>query len=302
MKKILVISYSQSGQLKQIVDNFLIPFHDVELDNLVIKPKNPFPFPWDMKSFFDVMPESVLEETIEIETPIFKHEKYDLILFAYQPWYLSPSLPATTILKNEAFGQRLKNTPIITIIGARNMWLNSQEAIKKMISNKGGNLVANVPLIDKNPNLISVITILHWLGTGKKTKKWGIFPMPGVAEKEINESYMFGEKTFQALINNDLKNLQKEIISLNKIQINTSLLFVESRAKKLFIIWAKIIKKKGTNPKKRAFWLFVFKNYLYVALFVISPIVLTIYTLLIRPLSQKKIKNKKAYFLNVKPH
>ena len=98
MKKILVISYSQSGQLKQIVDNFLIPFHDVELDNLVIKPKNPFPFPWDMKSFFDVMPESVLEETIEIETPIFKHEKYDLILFAYQPWYLSPSLPATIIL------------------------------------------------------------------------------------------------------------------------------------------------------------------------------------------------------------
>jgi hypothetical protein len=302
MKKILVISYSQSGQLKQIVDNFLIPFHDVELENFVIKPKKTFPFPWDMNSFFDVMPESVLEETIEIEAPRFKHDKYDLILFAYQPWYLSPSLPATAILKDEIFGKRLKNTPIVTIIGARNMWLNSQEAIKKMISDKGGNLVANVPLIDRNPNLISVITILHWLGTGKKTKKWGMFPMPGVAEKEINESYMFGEKTFQALMNNDLKNLQKEIISLNKIHINTSLLFVESRAKKLFIIWAKIIKKKGTNPKKRAFWLRIFKNYLYVALFIISPIVLTIYTLLIRPLSQNQIKKNKTYFLNVKPH
>jgi hypothetical protein len=302
MKKILVISYSQSGQLKQIVDNFLIPFHDVELENFVIKPKKTFPFPWDMNSFFDVMPESVLEERIEIEAPTFKHDKYDLILFAYQPWYLSPSLPATAILKDEVFGKRLKNTPIVTIIGARNMWLNSQEAIKKMISDKGGNLVANVPLIDRNPNLISVITILHWLGTGKKTKKWGIFPMPGVAEKEINESYMFGEKTFQALMNNDLKNLQKEIISLNKIHINTSLLFVESRAKKLFIIWAKIIKKKGTNPKKRALWLRIFKNYLYVALFIISPIILTIYTLLIRPLSQNQIKKNKTYFLNVKPH
>jgi len=298
MKKVLVVSYSQSGQLTQIVDNFLLPFHDVELEYLVIKPKNNFPFPWDMKSFFEVMPESVLEETIEIEAPIFKHDKYDLILFAYQPWYLSPSLPATAILKDEAFGKRVQNTPIVTIIGARNMWLNSQEAIKKLISNKEGNLVANVPLIDKSPNLISVITILHWLGTGEKTKKWGIFPMPGVAEKEINESYMFGEKTYQALMNNDLKNLQREILKLNKIHINTSLLFVESRAKKLFVIWANIIKKKGTTPKKRALWLSIFKNYLYVALFVVSPIVLTIYTLLIRPLSQKQIKKNKRYFLN----
>lgn len=299
MRRILIVYYSQSGQLKQIIDSFLIPFRDIEIEYLVVDPKYPFPFPWDSKSFFDVMPESVLEEAIEISTPKFKHNKYDLILFAYQPWFLSPSLPATAILKNTEFGKRLKDTPIITILGARNMWLNGQESVKQIIREKGGRLVGNIPLIDRNFNLISVITIVHWLGTGKKTKKWGVFPLPGVAEKDINESYMFGEKAFRALMNNHFGDLQKEILSLNKIKINTSLLFIESRAKKLFLVWAKFIKKKGTNARKRESLLFFFRIYLYLALFLISPVVLTIYTLLIRPLTQKQIKRKKDYFLNI---
>ena len=300
MKKVLVISFSQSGQLTQIVDNFLTPFKDVEFDNIIIEPKKPFPFPWDTKSFYDVMPETILEEPIEIIPPTFKHDNYDLIVFGYQPWYLSPSMPATAILKNEQFCAVLKDTPIITVLGCRNMWLNAQESVKLLIKNAGGNLVANVPLIDKTFNLISVVTIVHWLGTGKKTKKWGIFPLPGVSEKDINESYFFGEVAFNALQKNDFTNLQENILALNKIQINTSILFIESRAKKLFRIWAKTIKKKGTTPKKRAIWLVVFRNYLYVALFIVAPIILTVYTLVFRPLTYGSIKRKKEYFRSVK--
>ena len=117
-------------------------------------------------------------------------------------------------------------------------------------------------IIDKNFNLISVITIVHWLGTGKKTKKWGIFPFPGVAQKDIDDSYLFGEKAFKALEKNSFDDLQNDILGLNKIQINTSILFIESRAKKLFRVWANIIKKKGSTPKKREFWLIVFRSYL----------------------------------------
>ena len=297
MKKLLVVYYSQSGQLKQIVERFLIPFSGVDVETFVIQPKNPFPFPWDTSSFFNVMPESVLEEPIAIDAPKFKYEKYDLILFAYQPWYLSPSLPATAILKHKAFQKRLNNTPVITLIGSRNMWLNAQEAVKALIHNAGGHLVGNIPLIDKTHNLISVITILHWLKTGKKTKKWGLFPLPGVAENDINETYKFGEKAYEALQNNCFDDLQKTIIDLNKIQINTSLLFIESRAKKIFNIWAITIKRRGTTPKKRKLWLSFFRYYLSFALFVVSPILLIIYTLTIRPLTQKRIKSKKTYFL-----
>jgi len=300
MKKVLVVGYSQSGQLTQIIDNFLTPFKDVEIDNIQIEPVNPFPFPWDTKSFYDVMPETVLEDPIEIKSPQFKHDNYDLIILGYQPWYLSPSMPATAILKNEAFCSRLKNTPIITILGCRNMWLNAQESVKLLIQNAGGKLVANIPLVDKTFNLISVITIVHWLGTGKKTKKWGIFPIPGVSEQDINESYLFGEIAFKALNESLYDNLQENILKLNKIKINTSILFIELRAKKLFRIWANTIKRKGITLKKRAMWLKIFRSYLYFALFIVSPIVLTIYTLLFRPFTIAGIKRKKEYFRSVK--
>ncbi|MGB0886640.1 MAG: hypothetical protein ACPGSL_00845 [Vicingaceae bacterium] len=300
MKKILVVSYSQSGQLADIVANFLIPFKNADIDFVEIEPVTPFPFPWDTKSFYDVMPETVLEEPIAIKAPTFKHSNYDLIVFGYQPWYLSPAMPATAMLKNSEFCKRLKNTPIITLLGARNMWLNAQESIKALIKNANGLLVGNVPLIDKTFNLISVITIVHWLGTGKKTKKWGIFPLPGVAQKDIEETTTFGVIAEKALQKEDFSNLQNDIIALNKIQINTSILFIESRAKKLFKIWANTIKKKGTTPKKRATWLMIFRNYLYFALFIVSPVVLTIYTILFRPLTLGQIKRKKEYFCSVK--
>lgn len=302
MKKVLIVSFSQTGQLDEIVDNFLIPFKaiNVDIDRVNVEPKTPFPFPWDTKSFYDVMPETVLEEEIEIKSPKFKHNEYDLIVLGYQPWYLSPSLPTTAILKNKQFCALIKNKPIITIIGARNMWLNAQESVKLLINNAGGNLVANIPLIDKTTNLISVITIVYWLSTGKKDKKWGVFPLPGISEKDINESYLFGEIVLKSLQVNDYNNLQKNILQLNKIYINTSILFIESRAKMLFKIWAKIIKKNGTTPKKRVLWLSVYRYYLYFALFVVSPIILSIYTLLFRPLSHLKIQKKKEYFYTIK--
>jgi len=300
MKKILVVSFSQSGQLHQIVDNFLIPFKDFDIDKVEVKPIKPFPFPWDTTSFYDVMPETVLEEPIAIENPVFKYDDYDLIIFAYQPWYLSPSMPATAILKNEAFRNKLKGTPVITLIGARNMWLNAQESVKIMLADAGANLVANIPLVDKTHNLISVITIVYWLSTGKKDRKWGVFPFPGVAQQEIDESYLFGEKVLEKFKDNNFEGLQENILSLNKIKINTNILFIESRAKKLFNIWAKTIKKKGTTPGKRALWLKIYRTYLYFALFVVSPIVLTIYTVIFRPLSTRSIQKKKAYFCALK--
>ena len=300
MKKILAVSFSQSGQLTSIVDNFLSAFKNVDIDRITIEPTKPFPFPWDTTSFYDAMPETVLEEPIKINTPPFKHDNYDLIVFGYQPWFLSPSMPATAVLKNEQFCKRLKDTPIITLLGARNMWLNAQESVKQLIQDSGGKLVGNIPLIDKTFNLISVITIVHWLSTGKKTKKWGFLPLPGVSDQDIDETSLFGEIAEKSLQTDDFTDLQKKFLGLNKIHINTSILFIESRAKTLFKIWANTIKKKGTTPKKRATWLMIFRNYLYFALFIVSPIVLTIYTILIRPISLGKIKRKKEYFCSVK--
>ena len=52
-KNILIVYYSQSGQLKSIAENFIAPFQskDYEIEWLQIKLKNDFPFPWSGKAF-----------------------------------------------------------------------------------------------------------------------------------------------------------------------------------------------------------------------------------------------------------
>jgi len=300
MKKVLVISFSQSGQLDQIIDNFLIPFNNVEIDRVEIEPKTPFPFPWKDEAFYGIFPDTVLEKPIELVPPKFKYDSYDFIVLGYQPWFLSPSLPTTAIFHNEKFCSLVKNKPIMTIIGSRNMWLNAQESVKKFIKKAEGNLVANIPLDDKTFNLISAITIVYWMTTGKKDRKWGIFPRPGVSDKDITEMNLFGDVVIDAVQNNNYENLQENILKLNKIQIRTNLLHIESSAKSKFYLWANTIIKKGTTPKRRIKWQRFFKYYVNFALFVVSPIKLIIFNLLIRPLTISDIKRKKEYFRSVK--
>ena len=299
MKKILVINFSQTGQLDEIINTFLKPFNNHDIDRIHIKVTNPFPFPWNSQDFFNLMPETVLEESTEIDPINFKYEKYDLIILGYQPWFLSPSLPTIALFKNKEFGKLLKGTPIITIIGARNMWINAQERIKHLIHDAGGKLIANIPFVDQTTNLVSVITISHWMFSGKKEKKWNIFPYPGISKKDIASAFLFGEIVINAIRKNDYEDLQEAILKLNKIKIKTNILFIESKAKRIFTLWAKQIKKHKKNSLMRNTLIKLFKYYLFFALFFISPILLTLYTIFIVPFNLTNIDKKKKYFCSV---
>lgn len=61
MKKTLVIYYSQTGQLKEISDNLLLPFKEeegYEVDYYAIQPEKDYPFPWNGEEFYNAFPES----------------------------------------------------------------------------------------------------------------------------------------------------------------------------------------------------------------------------------------------------
>ncbi|SEJ71785.1 hypothetical protein SAMN05216327_11722 [Dyadobacter sp. SG02] len=300
MKNILVVNYSQSGQLNEIIDQFLTPFQPETVERLEIFPANPFVFPWTSDEFFDKMPECVQEDVIELQPLHFGAERYDLIVLGYQPWFLSPSLPITSLLHNPGFKARaMGGTPVVTVIGGRNMWLNSQESIKKLIADAGGKLVGNIPLMDRVSNLVSAVTILHWMLTGRKDRKWGIFPKPGVSDEDIQSASRFGTIVKKAYDSKEYAGLQKEIMATGLINIPTDILFIEGRAKKLFRIWANLIKTKGTTPEKRKRLVGFFKYYLLVALFMVAPVLVTVYRLLVAPLTANAIKKKKEYFCGV---
>ena len=299
MMKVLCIHFSQSGQLTEIVHNFSSELKNVEIEYVNYNVKNQFPFPWTTPVFFNCMPECVMEVPIPIKEIDYSSQKYDLIILGYQPWFLSPSLPTTSLLKDEKFRQIMKDTPIVTVIGSRNMWLNSQESVKNMIANAGGILVGNVALADKVSNLVSVLTIFHWMLTGTKTRKWGFLPKPGVSDEDIANVSIYGKLLNSSIEQNSLDTYQEKIISNGGTSVPTNILFIEGKAKKIFLVWAKLILKKAQNGK-RSFWVNAFKYYLLFVLFVVSPILLFFYFIFIWPFTQVQLKKRKQYFQGVK--
>lgn len=295
-KKVLVLHYSQTGQLTNIVESFLSGFTAAEImvEQVFIQPKNDFPFPWKSDSFFATMPDSVLLKGCEIVLPEFTSKKYDLVVLAYQPWFLSPSIPVTGALLHSNVQAVLQNTPVVTIIGARNMWLNAQQKIKHLLKQANAVLVGNIALVDKAPNLISVLTVMRWMFKGKKeATKW--LPASGVSNQDIAQMKIFGIIVQQHLMNRNLLNLQQAIIQNKGVEVDENLMFVEQRAGKLFAIWANFINKKSN----KTFWSSVFKWYLIIAIFVVAPIVLSVYSLIFKPFLFKSIHKQKDYYLNV---
>ena len=296
--KVLVVSYSQSGQLDQIVKNFILPIQNAEIEYIRYSPKIPFPFPWNSEAFFDAMPESVLEVPVELNKVTYKYSAYDLIIFAYQPWFLSPSIPASSLLQDCEFLSRLRNTSVITLIGSRNMWLNSQEAVKARIAEAGGNIIGNLPFVDRTQNQISAITILHWMLKGRKTKKYNIFPKPGVSDKDILSAKHYGQILNDAIQKKDLTNLQLQFLNDRHFTIPTDILFIEERAKRLFRIWTQLIVKYGkSSPILRKWLLKAFKYYLIFALFVVAPFVVSGYKIFIVPFILKRLNRRKQVYL-----
>ena len=61
LKRVLVVDYSQTGQLSEIAAQLIGPLreggHVVHRETLV--PVEPFPFPWPIVDFVDAMPECV---------------------------------------------------------------------------------------------------------------------------------------------------------------------------------------------------------------------------------------------------
>src|SRR6266581_2026775 len=142
MKRVLVVHFSQTGQLARVARRLVSPLAeagDVELVEEVLRPHQPYPFPWPAWRFLDVMPETVLLEPPELEPlSVRAEEPFDLIILAYQVWYLAPSGPITAFLKSEAGKRLLRGRPVVTVIACRNMWLVAQETVKQLIQGAGG--------------------------------------------------------------------------------------------------------------------------------------------------------------------
>lgn len=297
-KKILVISYSQTGQLTNLVNNFTKPLQnnpEIELFYKNIKPKKPYPFPWDLMTFMDTFPESVHLEPCEIEDFEEDENDYDLIILSYQVWFLSPSIPITSFLKSNWAKKKLKNKPVITLIGCRNMWVMAQEKMKQMLIELDAKLIDNVVLIDKGNSLETFITTPRWMLTGKKDSIFGL-STAGIDEDEIKKSQRFGKALFEALKNDKEKENKSLLEGLKAVNVDIKLIKSEKIATKSFMVWGKLIKKLGKPGSiERKPIVMLYLLFLLLMIVTVVPINMVLQSIL-RVINKDSINKQKEFY------
>jgi hypothetical protein len=246
VKKVLILYYSQSGQLKNVLDNFITPMqqdNNISCDYKAIVPKKAYPYPWKYYAFFDVFPESVYLNGSEVET-VECETQYDLIILGYTVWFLSPSLPITGFLQSAQAKTLFDNTPVITVIACRDMWITAQEKMKSLLGDVNAHLIDNVVLSDQGKSIHSFVTTPRWMLSGKKNAFW-FFPKAGVAEQEMQETSRFGKRLCSALAKDLETKKQPLLTKLGAVNVVGKLIATERIAHRSFLIWSKLIKKSG---------------------------------------------------------
>ncbi|MFS4454864.1 dialkylrecorsinol condensing enzyme DarA [Maribacter sp. 2304DJ31-5] len=303
MKEVLIIYYSQTGQLLTILENMAkkIEGDGIQISYYEIIPEPNYGFPWKQRGFYDSFPESFLQipSGFKAPSPTVLKKKYDLVILGYQVWYLTPSIPVNSFLKSEYAKELLQDTPVVTVLACRNMWIQAQEKMKRLLKSAEAQLVGHIALVDRHINHISVITISHWMFSGRKDRYLGIFPKPGVSDKDIEDAKRFGTPIKEALLNTDYSGLQQKIIERKGVKINPFLVLTDKRGNVLFSKWANhIIKKGGPGEPERLKWIGFFRYYLLFAIWIIAPIVFVVFLLTYFP-SYGKRKKEKAYYSSV---
>lgn len=296
MIRILVLHYSQTGQLTRAVKSLLSPLAnrpDVEIVWQNLEPVEPFPFPWGFFRFFDTFPECVHLDPPPIRPVAFgPTARFDLVVLSYQVWFLSPSLPVTAFLKSEA-ARVLRDTPVITFIACRNMWLSAQEKMKGLLRDLGARLIDNVVLVDQGPPWATFITTPRWVLTGKKNGFWGIFPPAGVSAAEIAAAARFGRALADALPL--LQSAQGPLLSgLGAVKVIPGYITGEKIAHRSFRLWGKLLRAIGKpgNPLRRLV-LVVYIVFLVAMILTVMPLSIIMRALL-RPLLRKRLEAEVA--------
>ena len=300
MRKVLVIHYSQTGQLTNIADSIVAPLQadgEIIVEYLNVKPSTPYPFPWPFLTFFHIFPECVkmTPQPIELVTPA--HTDYDLVILTYQVWFLSPSLPISSFMQSEQAIKLLNNKPVITVIGCRGMWLSAQEKMKLLLKNVNAKLIDNVVLSDECGSGFSFLATPLWMFSGKK-KSVSWVPAAGVAEHEIKAASRFGIAIKNAL--NALsaeQTLQQPVLKgLGAVKVNERFIASERVGQHSFRIWSKILSALGPmHSTRRSCGLLIYVLFLLTLIITVVPITALIKKL-IAPLTRKRIAKQKAYF------
>ena len=186
-RRAVVYLYTQTGQLREVADALTAPLAACGWDIrwVEVQPRIAFPFPWPIRRFFGVFPAAVDPEAlVELVEPVggFVTQPEELVILAYQVWYLAPSLPIRSLLK--AHPEAVRNQRVVSLIACRNMWYSAAIEVSGLLRYAGARGVDVVAATDTRRQSTTLVTTLRWLLTGRREPfLW--FGRAGVGDAEL---------------------------------------------------------------------------------------------------------------------
>ena len=295
--RILVLYYSQSGDVHRSIESFIKPLRKpgVTLRIAPILPQETYPFPWkNVFRFFSILPECVVGDPPEITEPNWpEDERFDLIILGYQVWFLSPSLPVQGFF-NCGHSKVLNGTKVITLTVSRNMWHSASETMKRLLAKAGAVHVDNVAVVHQGPAWATFLTTTRLLIFGKRDRLLGIFPPAGILEEDFQVVERLGTAVSEQLDRVHEPDSQPFLRDRNAAPINRHYLLPEFIGWYLFSAWAHLLRFLGRGAKwLRAIGLLCFVPFL-VGMIVIGIPLVIIGRLLFYPLVNKFVQSHEA--------
>ncbi len=296
MYRVLVLGYSQTGDVSTATESFIRALErpDVTLVKECIRPEEPYPYPWrSIGKFFDVLPECLLGIAPGIESVHFDPDAdFDLVILAYQVWFLSPSLPIQGFLQSES-ARVLRDKKVITLSASRNMWNSASEKMKQLLTELGAVHIDNIVVTHQGPAWATFVSTPRALLFGKKEPLWGIFPAAGLDAATLNKLERFGEVLASRL--SQLKSTTQGILrDLDVVTVEKRYVVPELLGWYCFASWARLIHFAGRGGSVvRRLAVYAFVGFLLFAILVGLPI-----TIIISALLRPVIHNPVASYVN----
>ena len=301
MKRVLVLYFSQTGQLRDIVRSTIAPLEasaDIDVTLVELKPPTPYPFPWNFFRFFNTFPETVYEDVEPFEPPeLVDAEPFDLVILSYQVWFLSPSLPTTAFLKSETAKRLLAGRPVITLIGCRNMWLMAQERVKVVLAGLGARLIDNIVLDDTVHSAFTFVSTPLWMLTGNKGPfLFGLIPKAGVSPEDVAACVRFGRAIAEQLPERAPESDAPMLRGLGAVSIHEGLIESEKTTKRSFRLWGAFLRAMGKpDSPQRQILILVYFAFLATLVIFVMPVLAAI-KMILKPFARKRIAQQREYF------
>jgi hypothetical protein len=186
-RRAVVYLYTQTGQLREVAEALTGPLVERgwQIRWVTVQPRTQFPFPWPIHRFFGVFPQTVdPESSVELIEPAdgFRSGPDELVILAYQVWFLAPSLPVRTLLNTHP--ETVRDRAVVSLVACRNMWYSAAVEMSMLLQHADAQCAGAVAATDTHASFTTIVTTLRWLLTGRRDPfLW--FSRAGVSDEEL---------------------------------------------------------------------------------------------------------------------